>query len=129
MEKPVNTATAAWVLVLLLAAVALASAQDQGKGGPPPALVTVSEIREGMVDPEAEFVGTVYYPEVSEVSSEVSGSVVEVRFEEGHRVRKEDVLVRLDWDLLEKTLQSTRATHEQTLAELERATLDLKRIE
>ena len=129
MEKPVNTATAAWVLVLLLAAVAPASAQDQGKGGPPPALVTVSEIREGMVDPEAEFVGTVYYPEVSEVSSEVSGIAVKVSFEEGHRVRKGNVLVRLDAELLEKTLQSTRATHEQTLAELERATLDLKRFE
>jgi len=127
MKKARIAVTVAWAALLLPGAVLPAAAQE--KGGPPPALVTVSEIREGMVDPETEFVGTVYYPEVSEVSSEVSGSVVEVRFEEGHRVRKEDVLVRLDWDLLEKTLQSTRATHEQTLAELERATRDLKRIE
>ncbi len=127
MKKARKAVTVAWAVLLLLGAALPAAAQE--KGGPPPALVAVSEIREGMIDPQAEFVGTVYYPEVSEVSSEVSGSVVEVRFEEGHRVRKEDVLVRLDWDLLEKTLQSTRATHEQTLAELERATLDLKRIE
>ncbi|MGA6992902.1 MAG: efflux RND transporter periplasmic adaptor subunit [Candidatus Deferrimicrobiaceae bacterium] len=129
MEKPVNTATAAWVLVLFLAAVAPAGAQDQGKGGPPPALVTVSEIREGMIDPQAEFVGTVFYPEVSDVSSEVTGGIVEVRIEEGRRVRKGDVLVRLDAEILEKTLASTRASHEQVLVDLTKARMDFRRIE
>ncbi len=129
MEKPVNTATAAWVLVLLLAAVAPASAQDQEKGGPPPALVTVSEIREGMIDPQTEFVGTVFYPEISDVSSEVTGGIVEVRIEEGRRVRKGDVLVRLDAEILEKTLDSTRASHEQVLVDLAKARADFRRIE
>jgi len=127
MKNTANAAPAAWALFLLLAAVPHANSQD--KGGPPPALVSVSKIREGMIAPHTQFVGTVYYPEVSEVSSEVSGSAVKVSFEEGHRVRKGDVLVRLDAEILEKTLAATRATHEQTLAELERAILDLKRIE
>jgi RND family efflux transporter MFP subunit len=129
MEEPVNTATGAWVLVLLLAAVTLASAQDKGKGGPPPALVTISEIREGMIEPQTEFVGTVFYPEVSDVSSEVTGGIVEVRIEEGRRVRKGDVLVRLDAEILEKTLASTRASHEQVLVDLEKARVDFRRIE
>ncbi len=129
MEKAVNSATAAWVLALLLAAAAPANAQDQGKGGPPPVLVTASAVREGMIVPRKEFIGTVYYPEVSEVSSEVSGSAVKVAFDEAQRVRKGDVMVRLDADLLEKTLVSTRALYGQTLAELEKANLDLKRIE
>jgi membrane fusion protein (multidrug efflux system) len=127
MKKARKAETITWAALLLLGTALPAAAQD--KGGPPPALVAVSEVREGMVVPESEFVGTVYYPEVSEVSAEVSGRAVEVSVEEGHRVRKEEVLVRIDRDLLEKTLQSTRATHEQNLAELERATLDLKRIE
>ena len=127
MKKAGKVVTVAWGVVLLLGAALPAAAQE--KGGPPPALVTISEVREGMVDPQVEFVGTVYYPEVSEVSSEVSGSVVEVRFEEGHRVRKDDVLVRLDWDLLEKTLKGTRASYEQNQADLEKASRDLKRIE
>lgn len=122
-----KTAAIAWSALLLLGAAIPATAQEPG--GPPPALVTVSGIREGMVDPVTEFVGTVYYPEVSEVSAEVSGTVLEVRFEEGHRVRKEVVLVRLDRDLLEKTLQSTRASREQNLADLEKAARDLARIE
>lgn len=128
MEKlPGKYATAAWAALLLLGSACSVHAQE--KGGPPPALVTVSEVREGMVDPVAEFVGTVYYPEVSEVSAEVGGTVVEVRFDEGDRVRKGEALVRLDRDLLEKTLESTRATREQNLADLEKARRDLARVE
>ncbi|NNF84906.1 MAG: efflux RND transporter periplasmic adaptor subunit, partial [Deltaproteobacteria bacterium] len=77
-RKAVSVAWAA----LLLQGVALPAAAQE-KGGPPPALVAVSEIREGMIAPRTEFVGTVYYPEVSEISSEVSGIVVKASFEEG----------------------------------------------
>ena len=122
-----NVVSAALGIFLLLGSVSSPGAQE--KGELPPALVAVSGVREGMVVPRTEFVGTVYYPEVSEVSSEVSGSVAQVNFNEGQRVRKGDVLVRLDADLLEKTLASTRALHGQTLAELEKANLDLERIE
>jgi len=127
MKMATKAVSVAWAALLLLGVALPAAAQE--KGGPPPALVAVSEIREGVIIPRTEFVGTVYYPEVSEVSSEVSGIAVEVSFDEGQRVRKGSVLVRLDAELLGKTLASTRSTHEQTLAELERATLDLKRIE
>jgi RND family efflux transporter MFP subunit len=127
MKMARKAVSVAWAALLLQGAALPAAAQE--KGGPPPALVAVSEIREGMITPRTEFVGTVYYPEVSEVSSEVSGIAVKVSFEEGHRVRRGNVLVRLDAELLGKTLASTRSTHEQTLADLERATLDLKRIE
>jgi RND family efflux transporter MFP subunit len=127
MKKARKAGSIAWGVFLLLGAALPAVAQE--KGGAPPALVTVSEIREGMINPRTEFVGTVYYPEVSEVSSEVSGSAVKVTFDEGQRIRKGDVMVRLDADLLGKTLVSTRALYGQTLAELEKANLDLKRIE
>jgi RND family efflux transporter MFP subunit len=127
MVKHRNVISVSLAIFLLLGSVSSPGAQEGG--GPPPALVAVSGVREGMVVPRKEFVGTVYFPEVSEVSSEVNGSVMQVSFEEGQRVRKGAVLVRLDADLLEKTLVSTRALHGQTLAELERATLDLKRIE
>lgn len=124
-----KTATVTWAMVLLLGAVPCGNAQEPGKGGPPPALVTVSEVREGTIAPEREFVGTVFYPEVSEVSAEVNGGVVDARIEEGRRVRKGDVLVRLDADLLEKTIASTRASHGQVLVDLEKARVDYRRIE
>jgi RND family efflux transporter MFP subunit len=50
-------------------------------------------------------------------------------FEEGQRVKKGDALVRLNYDLLEKTLQANRALHEQTLTELEMSVINLGRIE
>ncbi len=75
-------------------------AQEKKPQGMPPANVVVSEVSTGKVAPEAEFVGTVYYREVSDVACEVDGKVEEVSFEEGQRVKKGNVLVKLNSDLL-----------------------------
>ncbi len=83
--------------------------------GMPPANVVVSEVVKGMISPESEFIGTVYYQEVSEVSCEVDGKVEEVNFEEGQRVKKDAVLVKLNSDLL--------------LSDLKKASLDFNRAE
>jgi RND family efflux transporter MFP subunit len=101
--------------------------KDKGQGMPP-ASVVVSPVKNGVITPKAEFIGTVYYQEVSDVAAEVSGSVDSVNFEEGQRVEKGDVLVKLSTDLMEKTLEATRASHEQVLSELENATLHLERM-
>jgi RND family efflux transporter MFP subunit len=95
----------------------------------PPANVVVSSVSTGMVAPEAEFIGTVYYQETSEIAAEISGKAEVVNFEEGDRVKKGDVLVRLDHELLEKTLQATQARHEQVMLDLEQAEIELKRAE
>ena len=68
----------------------------------PPARVVVSDVTEGMIAPEAEFVGTVYYREVSDLASEVSGRVDTVHFEEGQRVEEGDILVTINADILRK---------------------------
>ncbi len=80
-----------------------------------------------MIHPEEEFVGTVYYPEVSDVSAEVSGTVKTIAFEEGQTMKQGELLVKLDSDLQEKTLQSKTALYEETLSDLERARKDLAR--
>lgn len=122
-----RNAAAAACVVLLVILVPCAWGQE-GKG-PPPALVAVSEVREGTVAPTVEVVGSIAYREVSDVSSEVSGKVLEVRVEEGDRVRPDEVLVRIDTELLDKTIASTRASHGQVLADLEKAKRDLARME
>lgn len=99
------------------------------EGGMPPAVVVVSEVAKGSVQPEAEFVGTVFYREVSDIASEVKGKVLEVGFEEGRTVKEGDMLVRLDSELLERTLEATRASHEQVLSELELSKLEFARVE
>ena len=97
--------------------------------GMPPANVVVTEVSTDMIAPESEFIGTVYYQEVSDIASEVNGVVEVVSFEEGQRIKKGDVLVKLGADLLKKTLQATRATYEQVISDLEKAEKDLKRAE
>lgn len=102
--------------------------QDKPKG-PPPAVVSVVPVKTGNVTPRAEFIGTVFYEEVSDVASELSGPVEEVRFEEGQRIKKNQVLIKLGADILEQRLLATSATYEQALSELEIARIEFKRRE
>lgn len=112
----------------LLSFSAAYSQEDKGKGVPP-AQVVVAEVTPGMIAPEAEFIGTVYYQEVSDVAAEVRGKIEEAFFEEGDRVKKGKILVSLDSELLKKTIESTRASYEQVVADLESAMIDLRRLE
>jgi RND family efflux transporter MFP subunit len=98
-------------------------------GGPPPALVVVADVERGAVQPMVEYVGTVYYAHVSDVAAEVEGKVERTNYEEGRKVRKGQVLVRLSTDLIEETIGSTRANYEEAQAELEKAERDLARFE
>jgi RND family efflux transporter MFP subunit len=116
-------------LILIGALPALSSAENKEKQQMPPANVVVSEVTTGRLAPEKEFIGTVYYLEVSDLSGEVGGSVEIIQFEEGQRTKKGQVLVKLDSNLLEKKLQAKVALHEQVLLDLERAQKDLERIE
>jgi RND family efflux transporter MFP subunit len=102
--------------------------QEKPKG-PPPAIVAVSVIKSGKVAPQTEFIGTVFYEEVSDVASELSGLVEVVRFEDGQRVKKGQVLIQLGSDLLKKSLRATTATYEQALSDLEIARIEFKRRE
>jgi RND family efflux transporter MFP subunit len=103
-------------------------AQEKPKG-PPPAVVSVASVKTGKVAPQAEFIGTVFYEEVSDVASEVSGRVDEVRFEDGQHVKKNQVLIKLGADILNQRLLATSANYEQVLTELEIARIELKRME
>jgi len=102
--------------------------QEKPKG-PPPAKVVVSTVETGMVRPQAEFIATVFYEEVSDVASELSGLVEEVRFEEGQRIKKRQVLIKLGSDILNKRLLAISATYEQALSELEIARIEFERRE
>ncbi len=118
------------IIGVVLAISTTVHGEDKKKmGGRPPARVVVSDVTDGTIAPEAEFVGTVYYREVSDLASEVNGRVDAVHFEEGQRVSSGDILVTINADILGKTLQSTRASYEQVLTEIERAERELERNE
>lgn len=96
---------------------------------PPPTLVAVAPVARGTTEPMTEFVGTVYYPRVSNVASEVEGRVDEVFFEEGQRVEEGRELIRLNTELLDLSIEGTRGNYEQVLVDIEEADKSLKRIE
>lgn len=104
------------------------AAQEKAKD-PPPAVVHVAKVTKGQVAPQADFIGTVFYQEVSDVASESAGLVETVQFEEGQRVAAGDPLVELNTDIRQKRLQATVFSYEQILADLEIARLALERKE
>ena len=95
----------------------------------PPARVSVAKVTAGQVAPQAEFIATIFYQEISDTASEISGLVGVVHFEEGQRVKQKQVLVELGSEILRKRIQATTASFEQILSELEIAGIDLKRKE
>jgi RND family efflux transporter MFP subunit len=116
------------LLILICAFPALITAKNSNKEQMPPANVVISKVTIGTIEPEQEFIGTVYYIEVSDVSAEVSGRVEIITFEEGQRTRDGEALIKLDSELLEKKLQAQEASYEEVLLDLERARNDLERI-
>lgn len=117
------------LLFSILLIASMVYAQENKNRGIPPAPVVVAEVNSGRIVEEDVFVGTVYYQEVSEVASEVRGAVEDVRFEEAQRLKKGNILVELNSELLEKSIESARSSYEQSLAELERAAIELRRAE
>lgn len=101
----------------------------QPRTSPPPPLVVAAPVASGRIAPQKEFVGTVYFVEVSEVAAEIEGIVETLKIEDGQRVKSGQALVELNTDLIAKRLDATRATHKQVQAELEVALLDLSRKE
>lgn len=121
---------AAWALILFGGiGFTPAPTAAQPRTSPPPPLVVAAPVASGRITPQKEFVGTVYFVEVSEVAAEIEGIVETLKIEDGQRVKSGQALVELNTDLIAKRLDATRATHKQVQAELEVALLDLSRKE
>lgn len=115
-----------WFLVLFFPVVA--SAADTPKG-PPPARVVMAAVQEKMVAENTPIVGTLYFDRVSRLSTDVSGLVRAITFRLGDRVKKGDVLVRLNTDFIEKDIQLAQTRIEQMDVQIENVEKDLKRYE
>jgi len=113
-------------LILLFPAAALAA--DTPKG-PPPALVVMVPVQEKMVAKNTPIVGTLYFDRVSRLSTDVSGLVRAISFRLGDRVKKGDVLVRLNTDFIKKEIQLAEIRIEQMDVQIEKVEKDLKRYE
>ncbi|MBU1194242.1 MAG: efflux RND transporter periplasmic adaptor subunit [Proteobacteria bacterium] len=70
----------------------------------PPAQVVISEIAVKKMPREQDFLGVLYYERTSQISSEVSGLVTTAKIAQGQQVKKNDPLIVLDTELLEKEI-------------------------
>ena len=124
MSKTVKIIIA--VVVLLLVALVAASKMGAfGKKGNFKQVTTqdveLKEIIEmvsatGKIQPEVEV----------KISSEVSGEILELPFKEGQQVKKGDLLVRVNPDLIQSALNRTQASYQNVRANLEQADATLK---
>ncbi|WP_458627806.1 efflux RND transporter periplasmic adaptor subunit [Winogradskyella sp. PC D3.3] len=83
--------------------------------------VTLKDIVEtvsatGKIQPEVEV----------KISSEVSGEILELPFKEGQEVKKGDLLVRINPDLIQSALSRTQASYQNVRAGLEQAEANFK---
>jgi len=113
---------------LLVMAVLLISAPVLAQQGErPPSPVVVDKVTTGDMAPQTEFIGTVYFTEISNVAAEVDGKLVSINVQEGQRVRQGDALVMLSSDILDSTIANARALVEQSKADHELAERDNER--
>jgi len=108
---------------LLTTTAALAQAPQT-----PPARVVAAPVRQASFAPTAIFVGGVYFNELAELASETAGLVASYDFSTGDHVRKGQVLVRLDTDILSQNLRAAKAELEQAKTNLEQARKDDERL-
>lgn len=109
------------MIMLVVSSAGLSYAQ------PPVSKVVAAPGQSGVLAPQSEFRGTVYFKELSAVATEVQGKVLSVAMEEGERVAKGQILVTLDIALSKKELAAARATHERYKATLDEAEAQFER--
>jgi len=96
---------------------------------PPPAKVVLASVQEKMIAENAQIIGVLYFDKVSGLSTEVAGLVTSARFREGDRVKKGDVLLKLNTDFIDKDIEMARTKIEQMDVRIEKAEKDLERYE
>ncbi len=76
---------------------------------PRASLVEVETLKKQEVNDLQEFVGTVNFDKKSKVASQSSGIAKKINFEVGQKVKKDEILVQIDSDILESQIKASLA--------------------
>lgn len=114
------------IVIVILAIVALLVGKSMfGKKGNFKE-VTVKEVALKDIIETVSATGKIQ-PEVEvKISSEVSGEILDLPFKEGQEVKKGDLLVRVNPDLIQSALSRTQASYQNVKAGLQQAEANLK---
>jgi RND family efflux transporter MFP subunit len=121
----------AWLpLVLLLAALGCEgeAPAKAGPDGPPPARVSVGQVRSGSIEAQWSFLGDVTALQRAQLAAGASGEVRRVLVRVGDRVKRDDLLVEVDPSLAAARVRAASASKEAGAAQLERAQRDAERL-
>ena len=75
----------------------------------PPSLVEVAPLKKQEINDLQEFIGTVNFDKKSKIASENSGIAKKINFEVGQKVKKDDVLVQIDSEILDAQIKASMA--------------------
>lgn len=124
------------ILIYVCAILMLPGAVFAQEGGPPPANVTVGEVKAESLVRRRAVTGEIRSRLISELASQVEGLLVELDVEEGDVVEEGEVIARLDASRAEIAVTRAKADVEYAKAvisqrreELDNAQRDLGRIE
>ena len=109
-------------LIILLSLVVYSLEASQ-----PAALVNTAKVVKGIVNPLEEFIGTLNFSKTSKIASATSGLVTNINFEAGDRVRKGDILLSIDSDLLDMQVESAKLNISLSKISLENSQRDYNR--
>jgi RND family efflux transporter MFP subunit len=90
-------------------------------------LVETTTIKKEVVNPLDEFIGTLKFSKSAKVASSTSGVVLKVNFEAGDIVKRGDILVEVESDILDSKIESAAFSVELAKIELDNSSKDLDR--
>lgn len=93
------------------------------------ASVVTQKIEKGQLSQKQSFNGTLSFNEKSRLASEGEGLITQLYFDEGDYVKKGQLLLEVDSQILNADIQSTKASIKEIEFSLQRASLDFKRYE
>lgn len=91
------------------------------------ALVEVTQLKKGVVNPLQEFIGSLSFDKKSVIAAQNSGVVKKINFEIGDKVTKGKVLVQIDSDLLEAQINAAKANLASAKAQMNNSSKDYSR--
>lgn len=115
-------------MLLLFLACSL-SGSDAAPAGPPPAPVSVTELRRGDLSDTSTLLGEVRALERAELAAGADGPLSAVNAREGDRVARGDVLAEVDSSLARAELGAARAAAARAEAELAQARRTQQRVD
>ena len=94
---------------------------------PQASLVEVQTLKKQEINDLQEFVGTVNFDKKSKIASQSSGVAKKINFEVGQKVKKDEVLVQIDSDILDAQIKASQSAVNMYEVQLKNAKKNFER--